>query len=147
ITKSQNHKITKSQNHKITKSQNHKITKSQNHKITKSQNHKITKKYKGLNERVYADFDNECIFDANIVGLTFTEEVENFHGEKIHLQEGEYIYLYMGIDKFLPEYVVAEGHVISNPYSSRQYKWCCKLVGDIEYLENYNKRFGISVDE
>jgi hypothetical protein len=40
------------------------------------------------------------------------------------------------------DYLFAEGVVIKNPYSTKPYKWCCKLVnGTEEYMSEYQKRF------
>ena len=40
-------------------------------------------------------------------------------------------------------YIFSEGYVIFNPYEDIPYKWCCRIVGNIEYLEEYNKRFNV----
>lgn len=99
------------------------------------------KVYKGLNDRIYADFDNERTIDLDVVGLTQSDEVRNFIGDTVFLKEGDYIYLYMSIDETLPEYVFSEGYVIPNPYKFKPYKWCCKLTSKLEYIEDYEYRF------
>ncbi len=98
------------------------------------------KKYVDVKKRIYADIDNERI-DEDVVGLTKTDFVKNFLGEEIFIYEGEYIYMYMNIDDFPPDYVFAEGVVIKNPYNFKPYKWCCKIMGKIEYIEEYNERW------
>ncbi|MGJ0637307.1 hypothetical protein [Xenorhabdus bovienii] len=97
--------------------------------------------YKGLHDRIYADFDNERVIDLDIVGLTQLDEVKDFSGNVVLLKKGDYIYLYMPVDESLPEYVFSEGYVIPNPYEFKPYKWCCKLMTGIEFIEEYNNKF------
>lgn len=92
---------------------------------------------KGLNSRIFADFDNERGVDSDIVGLAQTDEIKNYMGETIFLKEGDYVYLYLPVDEILPEYVFSEGFVIPNPYEFKPYKWCCKLTRELEYIEDY----------
>jgi hypothetical protein len=96
-------------------------------------------KYKGVKERILVDLDNERPYHSDIVGLARNNEVTDFQGNSIILQGGEYVYLYT---ESPPDYIFAEGVVIPNPYEDLSYKWCCSLVGEIEYFEDYNKRFG-----
>ena len=106
-------------------------------------NNNCKKIYKGLNSRIFADFDNERSVDSDIVGLSQTDEIENYMGETIFLKEGDYVYLYLQTDEILPEYVFSEGFVIPNPYEFKPYKWCCKLtreIEDIEDIEDYESR-------
>ncbi len=98
------------------------------------------KKYFGLNKRIYADIDNERV-EENIVGLSKSDFVKNFIGEDVQIYEGEYVYMYMNTEDFPPEYVFAEGIVIKNPYRFKPYKWCCKIVDKIEYMDDYNERW------
>ncbi|EDZ1845493.1 hypothetical protein GN572_004834 [Salmonella enterica] len=105
-------------------------------------NHSL--KYKGLEGRVFADFDNERIQDIDIVGLTQTDCVKAFSGESIRINEGDYLYMFMPIDEVLPEYILAEGFVIKNPYEFKPYKWCCKIIGELEYIKEYELRFNKS---
>ena len=72
--------------------------------------------YYGLENRIFADFDNERVQDIDIVGLTQTDHVNTFSGELVCINEGDYIYMFMPIDEVLPEYIFAEGFVIKNPY-------------------------------
>ena len=44
-------------------------------------NNNCKKIYKGLNSRVYADFDNERVVDSDIVGLAQTDEIKNYMGK------------------------------------------------------------------
>ena len=97
--------------------------------------------YRGLEGRIFADFDNERVFDFNIVGLSQTNEVLNFEGHRVVLKEQDFVYLYMQVDEFLAQYVVAEGKVIANPYESKPYRWCCQLTTEIEYFEDYQQRW------
>lgn len=94
--------------------------------------------YNGLENRIFADFDNERIQDVDVVGLTQTDYVKNFSGETVRIHEGDYIYMFMPIDEVLSEYVFAEGFVIKNPYDFKPYRWCCKIVGGLEYNEEYS---------
>ena len=98
--------------------------------------------YQGLNGRVFADFDNERVYDLDIVGLSKSNEIIDFEENIVILKENEFIYLFMQIDIENHVYVVAEGFVIPNPYAFKPYLWCCKLVSEIEYFEDYNRRFG-----
>lgn len=106
--------------------------------------------YKSVNERVYADIDNERVVDFDIVGLTQSDELKDFFGNEVVIHEGDYIYLYTdSIENGVLSYIFSEGYVIPNPYDFKPYKWCCKLVGDepyFEYLDDYNKRFNVSSD-
>ena len=98
--------------------------------------------YHALKGRVFADFDNEMIQDISIVGLTQTDEVEDFDGNTVLLNNQDYVHLYMVIDEESPEYVISKGYVIPNPYDFKLYKWCCKLTSKIEYFDDYNRKFG-----
>jgi hypothetical protein len=86
-------------------------------------------------ERYFADMDNERPFDEDIVGLAKTDEVLGFTGKIRTIKEWDYIYLYMDIGD--DDFVFSEGVVIKNPYPSKQYKWCCKLLRPIEYMSDY----------
>lgn len=90
--------------------------------------------YDKLKERVFADFDNEIVDDFNIIGLTQSDYVETFCGESLRIAEGDYIYMFMPADEVRKEYFLAEGVVIKNPYEFKPYKWCCRVVGQFEYL-------------
>ncbi|EHT2455797.1 hypothetical protein KXE84_003992 [Escherichia fergusonii] len=87
-----------------------------------------------LEDRIFADFDNERIQDIDIVGLTQTDYVKTFSGESVRINEGDYIYMFMPIDENLQQYVFAEGFVIRNPYEHKVYKWCCKIIGELEFI-------------
>lgn len=100
--------------------------------------------YQSLNGRVFADFDNERVYDLDIVGLSKSNEMFDFEGNIVILKENDFIYLFMQIDIENHEYVVAEGYVITNPYPTKPYLWCCKLSSEIEYFGDYQKRFGKS---
>ena len=93
-----------------------------------------------VEQRIYADIDNERPYDLDIVGLTQNDEVLNYFREVILIQEGDYVYLYM--DYADGDHVFCEGIVIKNPYPTMPYKWCCTILGQIEYMSEYNKRFG-----
>lgn len=95
--------------------------------------------YKPKEARVFADFDNERPFDEDVVGLTKTDEVSLFGGGKIEIKEGDHVYLYMDVGD--GDYVFSEGVVISNPYSSKPYRWCCKLTCELEYMSEYDAKF------
>ncbi|CAM7832501.1 TPA: hypothetical protein N8123_004345 [Escherichia coli] len=97
--------------------------------------------YYGLENRIFADFDNERVQDIDIVGLTQTDHVNTFSGELVCINEGDYIYMFMPIDEVLPEYIFAEGFVIKNPYRFKPYKWCCKIIGELEFNKEYGRRF------
>ncbi|WP_174866829.1 hypothetical protein [Pectobacterium polaris] len=99
------------------------------------------KKYKGLKDRVFADFGNEIVDDFYIVGLSKSDYINSFSGESVKIKEGDYIYMFMPIDEVLPEYLFAEGVVIKNPYEFKPYKWCCKIIGEFEYIDEYDRRF------
>ncbi|EZJ77383.1 hypothetical protein AC01_2242 [Escherichia coli 1-392-07_S3_C1] len=49
--------------------------------------------------------------------------------------------MFMPIDEVLPEYIFAEGFVIKNPYRFKPYKWCCKIIGELEFNKEYGRRF------
>lgn len=101
-------------------------------------------KYKGLNTRILVDIDNERPYDCDIVGLSKTDEAINFNGETVTLKEGTYIYIYTeSVEKGVTSYILAEGYVIRSPYKDLPYKWCCQIQGKIEYIEDYNDRFGV----
>jgi hypothetical protein len=85
-------------------------------------------------ERYFADMDNERPFDGDIVGLTQTDEVIGFTGKARTIKEGDYIYLYMDAGD---DFVFSEGIVIGNPYPSKPYRWCCKLLQPIKYMSDY----------
>ncbi|MBA8500350.1 hypothetical protein HVW15_04875 [Escherichia fergusonii] len=87
-----------------------------------------------LEDRIFEDFDNERIQDIDIVGLTQTDYVKTFSGESVCINEGDYIYMFMPIDENLQQYVFAEGFVIRNPYEHKVYKWCCKIIGELEFI-------------
>ena len=100
-------------------------------------------KYQELNSRILVDIDNERRYDCDIVGLSQTDEATDFNGNTVILKEGNYIHTYTenyekgeGLS-----FIFAEGYVIQSPYSDLHYKWCCKIQGEIEYSEDYNKRF------
>ncbi|WP_038354619.1 hypothetical protein [Escherichia marmotae] len=110
--------------------------------------------YRNLRHRVYADMDNEHIeFDlissficGSGVGLSKSDAINDFSGEKIVLREGDYIYLYMEVgvgESGAMEYVFAEGYILPHPNydATTPCKWCCKYVGDVEYMEDYIKNF------
>lgn len=97
--------------------------------------------YEDLTNRIFADFDNEIVQDPDIVGLTQTDSVTTFSGGTALLKEGDYVYMFMSADERLPEYLVAEGVVIPNPYDFKPYKWCARIVGEIEYFDEYEQRF------
>ncbi|EPW8570695.1 hypothetical protein ACWQEN_000004 [Morganella morganii] len=92
-----------------------------------------------LENRIFADFDNERIKDIDIVGLTQTDYVKTFSGKLIRIHEGDYIYMFMPTDDTIPEYIFAEGVVIKNPYDFKPYKWCCKIKSKLEYIKEYAK--------
>lgn len=102
-----------------------------------------------LEERIFADIDNEQIeFNDGCrgVGISKTDCVKNFKGENILLKDNDYIYLYMDIgeDGFGNiDYVFAEGHIIMHPDFPHKTpcKWCCKYVGDVLYMDEYQNYF------
>lgn len=102
--------------------------------------------YNNVSNRLLVDIDNERPRDFDIVGLTKrgVDYAVNFKNERVLLHEGDYVYMYT--DNSYPNgeisYIFCEGYVISNPYDDIPYKWCCRIVGDVEYVEDYNKRFG-----
>ncbi|HEX8576858.1 MAG TPA: hypothetical protein VF677_11245 [Flavobacterium sp.] len=74
-------------------------------------------KYKGFNDRILVDIDNERPYGRDIVGLSKTDEVINFNGDTVTLEEGKYIYTYTeSIEKGVLSYIFAEGYVIRSPY-------------------------------
>lgn len=105
--------------------------------------------YIDITNRVLVDIDNDRWRDPDIVGLTKAGEdyALNFKGEKILLHKGDYIYMYT--DNSYPDgtisYLFFEGYVISNPYDDIPCKWCCRIVGEIEDLEDYNKHYGCTI--
>jgi hypothetical protein len=102
------------------------------------------KEYKDVTDRIRVDIDNERPYDFDIVGVTRKDTVTDFNGDKITLQAGDYVYMYTeSIEKGEISYIFSEGYIIPNPYEDMKYKWCCKIIGDIEDIEDYNKRFGI----
>ena len=106
------------------------------------------KKYKGLKNRILIDIDNERPYDYNIVGLSQSDEVRDFNGDIIILEEGRYIYTFTeSIEGGVVSYIFAEGYVISSPYKDLSYKWCCQIEGEIEFIEDYNNRFSTEKDE
>ena len=98
--------------------------------------------YISLVHRLFADLDNERIFE-DVVGLTKfnSDEMKKFDGEVYKVCEGEYVYLYMdaGIEDGKMGYAVAEGIVMAN-LGPTTHKWVCKLAGPIEWLDEYNNR-------
>jgi hypothetical protein len=98
--------------------------------------------YVDLSQRVYADLDNERV-EPDVVGLTKTDFVKSVGGDLVKICEGEYLHLFMDIidDDGSNSYVVSEGIVISNPYAFKPYKWCCRLTENIEYIDDYLRRF------
>lgn len=99
--------------------------------------------YKSINERIYCDYSNDCLY-RGIVMVSKTDEVKNLRGDKFVLKEGDYVYLYEDIGE--GDYIVFEGYIIPNTFNSGPCKWFCKLVGEhryIEYWDEYNKRFGM----
>lgn len=101
-------------------------------------------KYTGLTNRVLVDIDNERRYDRDILGLSQTDDIIDFQGNIVKLIEGSYIYTFTeNFDGDIPGYILAEGFVIPSPYKDLPYKWCCKLEGEIEYSEDYNKRFNM----
>ena len=99
----------------------------------------VDRKYKPKELRIFADTDNERPFDENIVGLTKNDEVVDFLGHIVSIKENDYLYMYMDCGD--GDYVFTEGVVIKNPYPTKPYKWCCKLLGEIEYMSEYEKKF------
>ena len=99
-------------------------------------------KYVEIAKRIDVDFDNEGRFAWDIIGLTKYDYIQNLSGEKIELFEGQYVYLCMKTDDNPLDYVVAEGTVIRNTFNSKPCKWYCKIVGKIEYIDDYNQKFG-----
>ncbi|RHH05420.1 hypothetical protein DW228_22940 [Bacteroides fragilis] len=104
-------------------------------------------KYNDVTKRILVDIDNERRKDCDVVGLTKSGEdyIINYEKEKILLHEGDYVYMYtedVHLDGEI-SYIFSEGYVIFNPYEDIPYKWCCRIVGNIEYLEEYNKRFNV----
>ncbi len=98
--------------------------------------------YTELKNRIQVDIDNERRYDCDIVGLSKTDEAITYNGEKQSLQEGQYIYMYTeNIEKEGENHIFSEGYIIANPYNDLPYKWCCKIKGEIEFMEDYNKRF------
>lgn len=101
--------------------------------------------YKDISKRIWVDIDNERPYDSDIVGVTRQEFAIDFNNNHIPLNEGDYIYMYTeSIENGILSYIVCEGYVISNPYKDMPYSWCCKIVGDIEYIEDYNQKFDIN---
>ena len=99
--------------------------------------------YKGLSGRILVDIDNERPYDRNILGLSKSDEVIDFNGNKVVLENGNYIYAYTeSLEGSDTSYILSEGRVIKNPYEDLPYKWCCVLQGEIEYIEDYKSRFG-----
>ena len=94
-------------------------------------------KFVGLSNRIFADFDNERPYDENIVGISKYDEIKNFSGVLITLRKGDFIYLFMSVSEDPSDYVVSEGFVIENPYEKMPYKWCCRIIGVIQYIEDY----------
>lgn len=98
--------------------------------------------YTELKNRIWVDIDNERPYNCDIVGLSKTDEAITYNGVKQPLHEGQYIYMYTeSIEKEGKTYIFSEGYVIANPYNNLMYKWCCKIIGEIEFMEDYNKRF------
>ena len=100
-------------------------------------------KYVDIRNRVYVDIDNDRVFDYDIVKLSRLDEIEDYSGNRIELHENDYIYMYTdNIEDNEHSYIYSEGIVIRNPYNElSSFKWFCKLIGDIEYLKDYNNRF------
>lgn len=92
-----------------------------------------------MKNRIFADFDNERVQDLDIVGLSQTDYVKTFAGKSIRINEGDYIYLFMPVDEIAPDYILAEGLVIKNPYTFKPYKWCCKIIGGLKYTRDIKK--------
>jgi hypothetical protein len=97
--------------------------------------------YAPIQHRIYADLDNERV-DSDVVGISKTDFVKKFDGSLIEIKEHDYVYLFMDIidDDGSPSYVFSEGVIICNPYSFKPYKWCCRLISKIEYIEEYMSR-------
>lgn len=104
----------------------------------------LSNKYQGLTNRILVDIDNQRRYDCDILGLGRTNEMIDFSGNVVLLEVGDYIYTYtVSIEVGVLSYIFAEGFVIMGDYEHQAYKWCCKLCGEIEYSEDYNKRFNI----
>lgn len=100
----------------------------------------MSRKFVELNDRILVDIDNERRYDQKILGLSQSDEVEGFNKNTITLKEGDYVYTFTenhSEDEI--SYIFAEGYVIQNPYPDLPYKWCCRLVGDVEFSEDYNR--------
>ncbi|MDR3212933.1 MAG: hypothetical protein LBT71_03285 [Azoarcus sp.] len=91
-------------------------------------------------QRYWVDIGNDRPYDWDIVLLSKTDEVEGFDGKMKTIKEGEYIYLFTDIGD--GEFCFVEGIVIKNPYADIPVcKWCCEIVGEIEYDKDYEARF------
>lgn len=100
--------------------------------------------YVGIESRIVVDIDNERPYDSSILGLSQRDEVLSFAGDTIVLTEGMYVYMITeNFDEDIPDHILSEGLVIKKPYPDLPYKWCCRIEGKIEYLEDYNRRFNI----
>ncbi len=96
---------------------------------------KFAEKIIELKNRIVVDIDNERQYDTEILGLSQSNNVLNFKGDKITLKEGDYIYLLTeNYENGEPDHILAEGYVIKNPYQDLPYRFCCHLQGEIQYL-------------
>jgi hypothetical protein len=104
-----------------------------------------TRIHKAVDERIETAL-HEMVWDIvgmrQLVGLTQTDVVKDYHGADVRVKEGDYLYLFhRGGDGV----GFAEGIVIQNPMNT-PHKWCCELCGGIENAERYEKRFSANSD-
>ncbi len=99
--------------------------------------------YKDLEDRIWVDIDNERPYESDVVGLSKSNEATYFGGSTLILKEGQYIYMYtLSLEANKMSYIFSEWYVIANPYKDLNYRWCCRIAGEIEFIEEYRKRFG-----
>lgn len=100
--------------------------------------------YIHIKNRILVDIDNERRYDCDILNLTKTDEVIDFMGDAVILNQGDYLYTFTeNHEEGILSYIFAEGRVIRSPYEDSPCKWCLKLVGEIEYSEDYDERFKV----